>query len=781
MLDFVTASSLGLITFAAIALFYHHHLWQWLPDQASRQLMLGGLLGLGAVQVMLQPVEIAPGLLLDARVLLMGFAGLLAGWRGAAAAMLVAIPVRLLMGGQGAFVGSITLTIAPLIGLVWRLIEVRWRLKPPWRHLAFGGVLSLALSTILLFPEPQRSLALREALPILIAVNLLGALLGGWMDSGIQTTAARRERLRQRDEQRFKDLTLILADWIWETDADGRYTYVSDKATDCLGRAPEDLLGKTPFDLMPAAEAARASTRFQAIAAEQRWFTDWEHLVCHRDGSMRHLLASGIPIFDANGELKGYRGSGKDITERKQAELALQAAKAEAELANQAKSAFLANVSHEIRTPMNAIIGMTHLVLQTPLDERQRNYIDKVGRSADALLGILNDILDFSKIEAGKLAIERIDFSLEDVLGNLSAVIGLKAEEKGLELIFDLPADLPVALIGDPLRLGQILTNLSNNAVKFTASGEIIIGAEVLAQDTETCRLHFSVRDTGIGLSAEQQGKLFQSFSQADASTTRRFGGTGLGLAISKRLTELMGGEIWVESRPGVGSSFHFTAQLGLQQGEHARSPIGLSELGALRLLVVDDNASARETLSAILSSLGLRVDAAASGEEALSQLRAAVPDDPYRLVLLDWCMPGLDGVATARAIEQCSDISPLPTLLMVTAYGREEAIAAAKGLDIRGFLNKPATPSDLLDAILRALGRSAAAQLRPRHDRAAVPGCHPSCHPSTARPCAGRAGRVDRRFSLQCGKPPRGGTAAIHRRRARGRARATSAGTGGL
>ena len=391
-----------------------------------------------------------------------------------------------------------------------------------------------------------------------------------------------------------------------------------------------------------------------------------------------------------------------------------------AEAANRAKSEFLANMSHEIRTPMNAIIGMTHLALQTSLDERQRNYIEKVGRSADALLGILNDILDFSKIEAGKLAIERIDFSLEDVLGNLSAVIGLKAEEKGLELIFDLPADLPVALVGDPLRLGQILTNLSNNAVKFTERGEIVIGAEVLAQDAATCRLQFFVRDTGIGLSAEQQAKLFQSFSQADASTTRRFGGTGLGLAISKRLTELMGGAIWVESTPGVGSTFHFTVQLGQQQGEHARPPIGLSELGALRVLVVDDNASARETLAAMLGSLGLRVDAAASGEAALTRLREAL-DDPYQLVLLDWCMPGLDGVATARAIAQSSDIRPPPTLLMVTAYGREEAMAAAEGDDIRGFLNKPATPSDLLDAILRALGRSAAAQLRPRHDRGAA------------------------------------------------------------
>ena len=284
-------------------------------------------------------------------------------------------------------------------------------------------------------------------------------------------------------------------------------------------------------------------------------------------------------------------------------------------------------------------------------------------------------------------------------------MIGLKAEEKGLELMFDLPMDLPTRLVGDPLRLGQILTNLVNNAVKFTEHGEIVIGAELLDQDEDQCRLHFSVRDTGIGLSPDQQRKLFQSFSQADASTTRRYGGTGLGLAICKRLTELMDGEIWVESTLGLGSTFHFTVRLGKQAPRAASVTQALTQLDAMRVLVVDDNAAARDILAAMLASMRMRVDVASSGDEALQRLHDAL-DDPYQLVLLDWQMPGLDGLATARAMRESQPSAALPTLLMVTAYGREEMMAAAEGSGISGFLTKPVTPSDLFDAIMGTLGR---------------------------------------------------------------------------
>ena len=536
----------------------------------------------------------------------------------------------------------------------------------------------------------------------------------------------RNRKLVEKELQDSRQLMMNVIDFL----PDATFAINNDKRVIVWNKAMEELsgvhkeqmLGKgdyeytIPFygerrqqllDLIDCADEELA-TRYQQINRQKQMLSAEVFLPGAHHGKGAYAWVMGAPMYDADGVRMGSIEAIRDITERKRAEVALKEARESAESANRTKSEFLANMSHEIRTPMNAISGMAYLALQTDLDQRQRDYVTKILQSTDSLLGIINDILDFSKMEAGKLELENIPFELSDVFDHVGIIIGAKAEQKGLEVLFAQPADMPHVLMGDPLRLGQILGNLAGNAVKFTDQGHVVIGAQCGMPDNGTLFLSFSVGDTGIGMDQDQIGRLLEPFSQADSSISRRYGGTGLGLSIVSSLLKLMGGTLTVESEPDKGSCFHFTLPVEFSSRKPDTCLMPPPDLRGMRVLVVDDNAMAREILGGMLESFSFRVTVADSGAAALAELHraaAVTTEDPYRLICMDWNMPGMDGIEAIRRIREDGTICQHPAIIMVTAYGRDKIRQHVEQMENTSILTKPVQPSVMLNTVLEIFG----------------------------------------------------------------------------
>lgn len=503
----------------------------------------------------------------------------------------------------------------------------------------------------------------------------------------------------------------------------GNVEWVNDAFVRITGYELREVVGKPPAEFLHGAKTDEESLQEIDNALRNQHSLNQEILQYRKDGRTYWASTSLTPVLDDSGLLTRWIAIFSDATRRRQAQESLEAAKEAAEAASRTKSEFLANMSHEIRTPMNAIIGMTELALGTELTAEQREYLLTVKQSSDALLRLLNDVLDLSKIEAGKLQIEWVPFRLPELLHETMKALSVRAAKKGLETAWRFPPDGPEQLVGDPIRLRQILFNLVGNAIKFTKKGEVVVTVDPQWQTETEVALHFAVADTGIGIPADRLQQIFEAFTQVDSSTSRRFGGTGLGLTISSQLIDLMGGRIWVQSKVGKGSTFHFSLRFGLPETqEPPDEPPSRGHLAGKSVLVVDDNATNRRILKECLQNWGMQPTAALNGRSALAELqRAAAEGRPFSLVLLDAAMPKMDGFELARQI-QSGTKAPLPTVMMLSSSDRPGDIARCKELGMAAYLVKPIASSDLRDAVERALGRQVSSPEPPSEAGCAAP-----------------------------------------------------------
>ncbi len=508
--------------------------------------------------------------------------------------------------------------------------------------------------------------------------------------------AAAMEELKKSTDT-LETFFSVALDLLCIADTDGNFIKVNKAWSDILGYSSDDLRN-TPFLKFVHPDDIQQTLDAMKKLGDQNPIFEFTNRYKTKNGEYRFIEWHSVPVG------KYIYAAARDITDRILNEEELKRAKIEAETATVAKSQFLATMSHEIRTPMNAIIGLTHLALKTKLDQKQLDYLTKIEKSAMSLLVIINDILDFSKIESGKLLIENSGFDLENVLENVSNTVAQKAHEKGLEFNIHIARDIPLNLTGDPLRIGQILLNFCSNAVKFTNEGDILVKVSLQEFRDDKAVIRFAVTDSGIGLTNEQKEKMFHKFTQADSSTTRKYGGTGLGLAISKSLAELMGGEVWFESEYGKGSTFYFSVPLKFQKEQPAKDYMPAIDLHGLKVLIVDDNDTALIILKEILESFSFNVSTCRSGQEAID-LITGKNEMSFELIIIDWKMPGIDGLETSRIILEHSGLN-IPTILMITAFGREEVSDKAREIGIKGFLTKPATHSMLFDTIMEIFGK---------------------------------------------------------------------------